>query len=289
LTNDIDGVIIKGVGGAYFVATGEGTFTCTARGIFRNRKVTPMVGDKVTIEITSRAEAEATLHTIKPRVNELPRPRVANVDLAVITMAAADPEFNAGLLDKFLLLAEHCRVAAAVCVNKRDLVPAEKLNELTAPYLMAGYNVFGVSAEGGYGLDELKEYMTGKTSVFAGPSGVGKSSLINLVTRHGKREVGALSEKIKRGKHTTRHTELLPVAPSGFCVDTPGFTSLDLSRVTAAELAGLFIEFKPFLGRCRFSDCRHDSEADCVVKEVVGTSIHQRRYERYLTLLRERK
>jgi ribosome biogenesis GTPase len=248
-----------------------------------------MVGDRVTIEITSRAEAEGTLHTIKPRVNERPRPRAANVDLAVITMAAANPEFNASLLDKFLLLAESCNVASAVCLNKCDLIPAYKLNELTAPYVMAGYKVFGVSAEGGYGLDELKEYMTGKTSVFAGPSGVGKSSLINLVTQHGKREVGALSEKIKRGKHTTRHTELLPVMPSGFCVDTPGFTSLDLSRVTTAELAGLFIEFKPFLGRCRFSDCRHDSEADCAVKDVVGASIHPLRYQRYLSILRERK
>jgi ribosome biogenesis GTPase len=286
---DIDGVIIKGVGGAYFVATDEGTFTCAARGIFRNRQITPMVGDRVVIEITDRAEMEGTLHTVKPRINELPRPRVANVDLAVITMAAANPEFNGGLLDRFLLLAEYCRVPAAVCVNKCDLIPADNLEELCAPYVTAGYKVIRVSADEGLGLDELKEYMTGKTSVFAGPSGVGKSSLINRVTGQVKREVGSLSEKIKRGKHTTRHTELLPVEPAGFCVDTPGFTSLDLSKVSAGELAGLFVEFKPYLGRCRFSDCRHDSESDCAVKEAVGTAIHPLRYERYLQLLKDRR
>lgn len=285
MTPLMDGVIIKGVGGAYTVSTEEGPYVCNARGVFRNRQLTPLIGDRVEISVDRTAsEPTGTLQTLLPRKNELRRPRAANIDLVIVTMAAVKPDFNPGLLDRYLLLVEHAGIPAVICINKADLTADETLRDIRQVYESAGYGLAVVSAEDASGLDPLRDWMRGKVSVFAGPSGVGKSSLINRLAPEARRETGEISEKIARGRHTTRHTEIIPVAPSGFCLDTPGFTSLDLSEIQPQQYAALFREFLPFLGRCRFTDCRHETEDDCAIKQQVGTAIHPLRYESYLNL-----
>ncbi|MDR1664185.1 MAG: ribosome small subunit-dependent GTPase A [Clostridiales bacterium] len=285
------GLIIKGVGGAYTVSAGDsGTFVCTARGVFRKIGVTPLVGDRVAFSVIDSAEKTGMLLEILPRRNELTRPRAANIEQVIVTMAVRLPAFDAGLLDRYLLLAENAAIPSVViCLNKSDLSPevsGEKIcGEILAPYLLAGYSAVTVSAETGEGLDGLRKLMEGKLSLFAGQSGVGKSSLVNRVAFGAARETGSLSKKIDRGRHTTRHTEIIPLAPSGFCVDTPGFANLDIGMIPRERYAGLFREFTPFLGRCKFSDCRHLTEAGCAVRERVGNEIHPRRYESYRQLM----
>lgn len=281
-----EGVITKGVGGAYTVHTPDGVFICNARGVFRNRNVTPVIGDYVEIAVVyppDGSEATGTIQTVKPRRNELPRPRVANVDLVIVTMAAADPDFNTGLLDRYLMLAEHAGIDAAVCVNKSDLSPEAAAR--IRLYADAGYETVLSSANDGSGTDTLRALFSQKIAVFAGPSGVGKSSLINRLIPEAARETGRISEKIKRGRHTTRHTEILPIPPDGFCVDTPGFTSLDLSGIPVSEYAALFREFKPYVRGCRFSNCMHITEDGCAVKDQIGQAIRPERYDSYLNIV----
>jgi len=281
--NTANGIIIKGVGGAYTVKTDDAQprlFVCTARGVFRNRKTTPLIGDKV--EITISNENTATIHTIKPRDNELRRPPAANISQVIITVATTQPPFNAGLLDRFLLMVEHEKIPVIICVNKIDL--EEKIFEI---YENAGYKVVYVGALDRIGLDGLRREMAGKVNLFAGPSGVGKSSLINALSPGIALETGELSAKLGRGKHTTRHTEIFPLGKTpqdGHCFDTPGFTSLDISHIQKNELASLFREFRPFINECRFKNCLHIRENDCAVKEQVGNAIHPARYESYVKL-----
>jgi ribosome biogenesis GTPase len=278
----IKGIVIKGVGGAYTVATDKGSITCKARGLLRKQKITPLPGDYVQIE-------NDMLHTVLPRKNELLRPRSANMDQVIVTMAAAQPAFERGLLDRFLLLAEYAGIPPVICINKWDLKPDKAPYEA---YESTGYTLLYTSHKDGMGMEGLQQLMQGKTSVFAGPSGAGKSSLITWLSGVSQ-QTGELSAKIDRGKHTTRHTELIPLCydhkPSGFCVDTPGFTSLDISMIPAASLASLFREFVPFIGQCKFNDCRHDKENACAVKHQVGTSIHPARYESYINFLAKTK
>jgi len=294
---DKDGRIIKGVGGAYTVLTNgtgdsdEGTYICNARGVFRNRQTVPLIGDDVTISV--KTGTTGVIHTIKPRKNELRRPPVANLDQVIITMAAAQPAFNPGLLDAFLLLAEHTGIPAIICINKYDLY----INAGACPYTIyanAGYPLIYTSISTGLGLNELRNTMAsesgsiGKISVFAGPSGVGKSSLLNYFIPSAKQVTGDLSIKSGRGKHTTRHCEIIPLgtdAKNGFLVDTPGFSKLDVSDIARAEIAPLFREFRPFLGQCRFSNCMHDLEVGCAIKAQVGAAIHPARYESYVRLI----
>lgn len=281
-----EGVIIKGVGGAYSVSTADGAYTCTARGVFRLRGITPLVGDRVAIEITNTTERIGTLQTVKPRTNELTRPRAANIDQVIVTMAAMQPTFNAGMLDRYLLLAEHADVPVLICVNKSDLTgDGFSLDKTVRIYRDAGYPVIPVSTVSGEGLEELHDKMQGKLSMFAGPSGVGKSSLINQLSHTAACETGALSVKIARGKHTTRHSEILPLEPSGYCMDTPGFASLDISMIPPEQIAPLFREFTPLLRNCQFSNCRHIHETGCAVRKQIGVSIHQARYESYVQLM----
>jgi ribosome biogenesis GTPase len=270
------GVIIKGVGGAYTIALdgGLGNIVCSARGLFRKQEITPLVGDRVEVSGT-------VLANILPRKNELTRPKAANMDQVIITMAKAQPAFDCGLLDRFLILAEYADIPPVICVNKWDLE-----NEVDcSPYTQAGYTVLYTSCKNDMGIDGLRDAMRDKVSVFAGSSGVGKSSLINKLMGMEIRETGGLSEKIKRGKHTTRHTELLPLAPAGYVVDTPGFSSLDISGIPPERFAMLFKEFRPFVGGCRFSDCKHDTENDCLLKAQVGKAIHPTRYKSYLNMV----
>ena len=272
------GLIIKGVGGEYTVACECGEYTCTARGVFRNRQITPFVGDHVLIDMN-----KLSIDSIKPRKNMLKRPPVANIDQVLVTMAAAEPAFHAGLLDRFLVLAAHADIDAVICINKFDLAAGDGFLE---PYIRAGYPVVKVSAATGYGMDELAAIMAGKLNVFAGPSGVGKSSLINKIIPGANMETGDISARLRRGKHTTRHAEILKLG-DGFCVDTPGFSSLEVEEIPVRDFAGLFPEFEPFIGQCKFNDCLHDKELDCAVKEQVGRAIHPARYDSYIGFVRK--
>jgi len=282
---DKHGLIIKGVGGAYTVLAEGNRYVCNARGVFRNTKTTPLIGDKVIIAVTSEEKKLGTLHTIKPRKNRLRRPPVSNLDQVIITVATAQPSFNAGLLDRFLCLAEYENISPLICVNKADVANNE---ESFLPYINAGYPLVYTAATEYRGLDSLRAHMAGKINVFAGPSGVGKSSLINALLPALNLETGVLSAKLDRGKHTTRHSEIFMLGESeeeGFCVDTPGFTSLDIETINKRELAGLFREFVPLAMECRFADCLHNQEIDCAVKAAVGGAVSSVRYESYIKML----
>jgi len=284
MTKGIDGLIIKGVAGTYTVLTDAGAIICKPRGVFRNRNATPLVGDDAVIDIAE--DGTGVLHTLKPRKNALRRPPVANIDQVIITVATAQPAFNAGLLDRFLVLAEYEAIPAVICVNKTDLANT-KHDDIFAPYDLAGYPVVYTSTVDVMGLKHLRDAMAGKLNVFAGPSGVGKSSLINALSPGLALETGDLSVKLGRGKHTTRHSEIFALGHSpsdGYCVDTPGFTSLDTAHISKAELSRLFREFLPFLGQCQFGNCLHDKEKQCAIKDEVGYKIHPARYDSYLKL-----
>ena len=260
--------------------TADGYIPCSARGIFRKQDVTPLVGDEVIIR-------DSVIHVIKPRKNELRRPALANVDQVIITQAAAQPTFLAGLLDLNLLLAEHAQVTPIICINKYDL--HRNGPEPWLLYEAAGYPILRVSADENTGLDELRALMYGKISVFAGPSGVGKSSLFNRIIPCAQMETGAISTKGGRGKHTTRHAEILPLGKSpndGYLADTPGFSRLDTGDILPHQMAALFPEFRPYLGLCRFTDCLHIKEVGCAVKNAVGDTIHPSRHESYTKMAR---
>jgi len=270
------GLITKGVGGEYTVVCEDAEYICTALGVFRNRQITPFVGDHVIIDTKKKA-----ITTIKPRMNILRRPPVANIDQVIVTMAAAEPAFHGGLLDRFLVIAAYENVDAVICINKFDLHTGP---DFCTPYEQAGYPLVKVSATTGLGLDQLMTIMDGKLNVFAGPSGVGKSSLINILVPGATMETGDISAKLRRGKHTTRHAEILKLG-TGYCVDTPGFSSLDIEGIPTPDIAGCFLEFTPFLGQCKFTNCLHDGEINCAIKEQVGKAIHPKRYESYLGLI----
>jgi len=272
-----DGLITKGLGGEYTVVCDDDVYICTARGVFRNRQITPFVGDHVVIDVNKKA-----IQTIKPRKNILRRPPVANIDQVIVTMAAAEPEFHAGLLDRFLVIASYENVDAVICINKYDL---HKGPDIYSHYKDAGYPLVYVSAAKGTGLDNLVTIMEGKLNVFAGPSGVGKSSLINAVLPEAKMETGDISQRLGRGKHTTRHAEILALR-AGYLVDTPGFSSLEIEGIPVEDIGGCFPEFERFFGQCKFNNCLHDKEADCAIKQHVGGVIHPKRYESYLGFVR---
>jgi len=291
LVDRLIGRIIKGVAGQYTVDTAEGRYVCSARGLFRKNKISPIVGDMVKI-----SAEDGYLLEILPRKNELRRPKVANVDQIIIVLAAAQPELSFGLLDRYLMQAEHEIIPAAICINKLDLKYQEEVRDL---YTKVGYPVFCVSAitdicdstnlidtEIDTEFDKMMEFLQDKTTVLAGPSGVGKSSIINRLCGSAILEIGEVSEKIGRGKHTTRHTEFVLLPPSAYVIDTPGFSSLDPPSISTKELAWLFREFRPFLGECKFKDCLHYKEQDCAVKGEIGNVIDKRRYERYIDMIR---
>jgi len=278
----MDGIIVKGVGGQYTVFASGKYYNCTPRGIFRNQNITPLIGDYVQIDVTDDTKQLGTLHTIKPRTNSLIRPPVANIDQVIITVATAQPAFNAGLLDRFLVLVAHEGIPVLICVNKIDITHDSSFE----PYIRAGYPLIYASATGGNGLDSLLAHMAGKTNLFAGPSGVGKSSLLNALNPDLGLVTGGLSTKLARGKHTTRHSEIFPIQGSdGYCVDTPGFTSLETAGIPKWQLGALFLEFEPFIGECRFGNCLHVKEKDCAVKAQVGLAISEARYESYVKML----
>lgn len=282
------GRIIRGVGGLYYVAANDSIYECSARGRFRKAKITPTVGDFVTFTVLDDVNKKGALDTIEKRKNSLIRPKVANIDTAVITFAAASPDINMDLLDRFLVLAETQEIPnIVICINKSDLVDDKAREEFNNIY-GAIYSVAFVSATEGRGIDHLKSLIKGVT-VFAGPSGVGKSSLINALVPESNRQTGEISRKIERGKHTTRQVELLNMDNDNYIVDSPGFTSLSLDFMDACDLQYYFREFDSYLGQCRFIDCAHIAEPDCAVKEHIGNGISQERYDRFVYLYNEMK
>ena len=285
----INGKIIKGIGGFYYVDTENGLYECRARGIFRKNKITPLVGDRVSISVVDEENKKGVVEEIEERDTELVRPPIANVDKALIVFAIKNPSPNLSLLDRFIVLAEKENLEIVIVFTKVDLdTDGELLGELKDIYEVSGYKVISVSNKLKLNIDKIKEELKEKTVVFAGPSGVGKSSLLNEVDKNFELKTGEVSDKIKRGKHTTRHAELLKLECGGMVADTPGFSSLTLDDIDESELKEYFIEFDKY-DECRFgSRCIHENEPSCAVKEAVENGdISKKRYESYIQLLNE--
>ncbi len=268
----ITGKVIKGIGGFYYVVAASILYECRARGVFRKQGITPLVGDIVDIEPTDE-EAKAYLTDIHERSSELIRPAVANADQAMLIFSATRPDINYGLIDRFLANMYQQGLETVLCVSKTDLVDKETLDAITLIYKKAGYDIYPLCNKTGEGLEEIRNVIKGKSTVLSGPSGVGKSSLIKNLIPHSEVEIGELSEKIGRGKNTTRHTELLALDEDSTVYDTPGYSSIDLLCTDESELAGLFREFTEFNGNCRFAGCSHLAEPNCAVKSAVEDGI----------------
>ncbi len=282
----MQGKIIKGISGFYYVhITGSGVYECKAKGIFRNRKVKPLVGDVVRVDILDEAEKEGNIAEILPRKNTLIRPAVANIDQAILIFAAAEPKPDWSLLDRLLVVMRYQQIPAAICFNKADLLEEEQKREMASVYGGCGCPVIFTSAREGSGLKGLFGLAKGKTNAVAGPSGVGKSSLTNLLQQEVCMETGELSKKIKRGKNTTRHAQLIHVAGDTYIMDTPGFSALDIPGLTKEELWKYYPEFQSYEPQCRFQGCSHIHEPDCGVKQALAAGeIPARRYENYVSL-----
>lgn len=287
----MQGKIMKGIAGFYYVYAEDGEiYECKAKGIFRKENQKPLVGDDVEITVLSDEEKEGSIVRILPRRNSLIRPAVANVDQAFVIFAVENPKPNFMLLDRFLIMMEREGIPAVVCFNKKDLAGEEELEFLYKTYQSCGYHVILSSASQGDGVEEIRKVLRGKTTVVAGPSGVGKSSLTNLMQEEVQMETGEISKKLKRGRHTTRHSQVIPVVENTWLVDTPGFTSLYLADMEEQELKDYFPEFRRYEGKCRFLGCRHIHEPGCAVKEALEQKeISSLRYEDYLSLYEELK
>lgn len=284
----IDGIITKGIGGFYYVQAEEHVYECRARGIFRKEKITPLVGDRVRITI-NEISGQGVVEEIKKRDTVFIRPPVSNVNQAIIVFAVRKPNPNLVLLDRFLAMAENEDVDIVICFNKREL-DEDYLKELETLYRGAGYPVISTSTKIGIGVEKFKNILRDQITVFAGPSGVGKSSLLNATQPNLNLQTGEISEKNARGKHTTRHVELLKLDFGGWVLDTPGFSSLNLDFIEQEDLQFLFREFVPFIGKCKFKGCSHINEPDCAVKNaILEDGIVQSRYESYVQLLQEIK
>ena len=272
----MQGKIIRGIGGFYYVHAEDGVvYECRAKGIFRKEKIKPLPGGNV--------------NAILPRKNVLIRPAVANVDQALVVFAAASPKPNLNLLDRFLISMEQQRIPVVICFNKTDLISTEE-EELLRDTYVHSYPVQLISAANGEGIEDIQRLLDGKTTVVAGPSGVGKSSLTNVLQPHVQMEVGDISHKIERGRHTTRHTELICLREHTYFLDTPGFSSLYLNGIAQEDLWRYFPEFVPYEPYCRFQCCMHISEPDCAVKEALAEGkIPASRYENYVMLAEELK
>jgi len=291
----MQGKIIKGVAGQYLVyVEQEGLFDCKAKGIFRKENEKPMVGDLVEIDrLPEEGDKDipvGNIVKILPRKNSLIRPAVSNIDQALVIFSITNPKPNYILLDRFLIYMARMQVDCNIIFSKEDLDEEEELQEIMKHYANSGAGVYSCSVKREKGIDEIRKLLKGKTSTVAGPSGVGKSSLINILQKDIVMEVGEISEKIDRGKHTTRHSQLITLDESTFILDTPGFSSLELFDVTEENLASYYPEFEPFEAECRFTCCTHLHEPVCGVKTALEAGkISKLRYSNYCTIYQQLK
>ena len=287
----MQGKIIKGIAGFYYIYAEDGNvYECKAKGIFRKDNFKPLVGDNVEITVLNEEEKEGSVTSILPRRNSLIRPAVANVDQAFLIFAMENPKPNFLLLDRFLIMMKQQEIPAVICFNKKDVGEKEEMEKLYEIYTGCGYRVVLSSTYEGEGMDEIHEILKGQTTVVAGPSGVGKSSITNCMQGEVQMETGEISKKLKRGKHTTRHSQVIPVEKNTFLVDTPGFSSLYLTDMKEEELRDYFPEFVMYEPQCRFQGCMHIHEPGCAVKKALSEGkISQQRYDNYLALYEELK
>ena len=288
------GRIIKGIGGFYYVKEpGGNVYECKAKGVFRNRDQKPLVGDLCEFDITDEEALTGNIRTLLPRKNSLIRPEIANVDQAMIIFAIKKPEPNFNLLDRFLIHMECRNIPCIICLNKEDLADKEEFKEIVSAYEKSGNRVCVLSAKKKTGVAAVKKLLAGKTTTVAGPSGVGKSTLINEILGLDAMETGSISEKIDRGKHTTRHSELFCVSIDGkdsFLFDTPGFSSLNVPELDLKPLASFYHEFDEFEPSCRFAGCSHIGERDCGIKQALSEGkLSKLRYDNYVQLYEEVK
>ncbi len=289
----LPGIIIKGIGGFYYVKTESGIYECKARGIFRKDSFAPLPGDKVSISISNNDRKVGNIEEIFPRESQLIRPTVANVNQIAVVIATKSPQPDFLLLDKLLITVEQKKLTAVVCINKIDLDQDMEYKNLVMSYEKAGYKVITLSSAIEKGFDELESVLKGKTTVFAGQSGVGKSTILNKVLKSYVMETGEVSERIERGRHTTRHAELIELKSGGFVLDTPGFSSFELAELEAGELQNFYPEFQEYYGSCKFTGCMHISEPGCEVKAALEKGILDRgrhsRYVDFCNMLKEKQ
>ena len=287
----MQGKIIKGIAGFYYVHVVEsGLYECKAKGVFRKEKIKPLVGDFVEIDILDEAEKKGNIVEILERKNELIRPAVANIDQALVVFAVTKPKPHFNLLDRFLIMMESKEIPVILCFNKKDIATEPEIQELKEIYETCGYQMVFTSALEEENVDEVKALLHGKTTAIAGPSGVGKSSLINIFQPDANMETGSISEKIERGKHTTRHSELIWIEDNTYIMDTPGFSSLYTNAFEKEELKYYFREFTAFEGQCKFIGCDHIHEPGCAIKQALEDGkIHPVRYKNYLEMYQELK
>ncbi len=285
----MQGKIIKGIAGFYYVYTEGGViYSCRAKGIFRKDGKKPLVGDDVEMSVLDDEAKEGNVDALLPRRSELIRPAVANVDQALVIFAISRPEPNFNLLDRFLIMMRQQNLPSVICFNKEDIANDDEKDILTDAYGLAAERLLFTSAKTGEGIDELKGLLDHKTTVMAGPSGVGKSSITNLLHPNAGMETGDISKKIGRGRHTTRHSELFGINDDTFIMDTPGFSSLDLFEIEKEELRDYYPEFAQYEAECRFQGCMHIAEPVCGVKQALSEGkISRLRYGIYCQLYEE--
>ena len=283
----MQGRIIKGIGGFYYVHTDKGVYTCKAKGVFRHDKARPLVGDIVDMEVVAGEDMVGNVSKIHDRKNELVRPNVANVDQALIIFALIDPVPNFVTLDKMILQYKAQGIPVLICFNKEDIADTSMADSVVKDYSGCGCKIFVTSAKDNEGIEELEEALLGRTTTVAGPSGVGKSSIINCLLKDDYVKTGEISEKLQRGKHTTRHSEIIPLGDDTFIIDTPGFGSFDVFGAAAEDLGNFYDEFI-LPDPCRYQPCSHTHEPDCAVKRAVSEGkISSLRYENYTYIYNE--
>lgn len=286
----MQGKIIKGIAGFYYIHDGKHIYECKAKGIFRNQKIKPLVGDDATFTVIDSKKYIGNIEKILPRHSQLIRPAVANVDQALVVFAALSPAPNFNLLDRFLIMMEKQNMSVTICFNKTDLADDKLLEEYRSIYEKSGYPVIFVSTYDESGIDVLTDILQNQTTALAGPSGVGKSSIMNMLNREACMETGEISKKIERGKHTTRHSEIIPVGETTYLVDTPGFSSVYFLDMEPEELKNYYREFAKYEPYCRFGGCNHIGERECGVKSALDTgAISKSRYDNYKLFFEEIK